>query len=76
MATVHEIEVWVMVNESGEWEVGTSVDEVGERFSANCSTNESSRVVCLKLKVPAPVVLTLTGEVPEELNGTIALTAE
>lgn len=76
MAQVHEVEIWVIVNESGEWEVGTGEDEAVERFNANCSADENRRRVCLKLQVPVPETVTLTGAVPGGADGEIALVAQ
>jgi hypothetical protein len=64
--TFTEVEVWVMVNESGEYEVGTNSDAVGELFSDNCTTREGVRKVCLKLRIPNPTTLTVSGELPAD----------
>lgn len=75
MAQVHEIYVWLMVNEQGEYEVATDSDACGELFTENCTQGEAVRKVCLKLRVPSPEPMELTGDVPPEPIGTITLTA-
>jgi hypothetical protein len=68
-----EIEVWVMVNENGEYEVGCDEDEVGERYSDNINDNLARRAVKVILTVPMPKPVTMRGTVPAEAEGEFAL---
>ncbi len=64
-AQMIEIEVWVKVNENGEYEVGTSGDEAKDRFEENIGDDgtQGMRFVKLTVKVPLPVTIEISGEV-------------
>jgi hypothetical protein len=68
-----EVEVWVMVNESGEYEVGVCDTSCKENFEANCSTGEMNKMFKLTLKVPLPKPQELTAEIPEEEDEPVEL---
>lgn len=69
MATVQEIEVWVMVNDQGEYVAhgdadklaGLYAEEVGEIAEAG-----GIRRIRLAVKVPLPEPIELTGEAAAE----------
>jgi hypothetical protein len=68
MATAFiEVEVWVKVNESGEYDVGHDADTACERFTENeFNEGESARLVKLVVKVPVPRPLTVKVELPDD----------
>lgn len=68
-----EIEVWVLVNADGEYEVGNDADQAYERFEENCDTSGARRMVKVVLTVPLPVECVLTGTVPAESTEGAAL---
>lgn len=62
-----EVEVWVKVNESGEYDVGHDEDTACERFLENeFHEGESVRLVKLLVKVPKPRPLTVKVELPDD----------
>lgn len=64
-----EIEVWVIVNESGEYDVGTDCDNAAERYAENIGGETGAvgiRQVRVTLKVPLPKVIELNAEVTAE----------
>jgi hypothetical protein len=62
-----EVEVWVKVNASGEYEVGADEDAAKERFTeAECDESEPARLVRMLVKVPAPRPIEVTVEVPDD----------
>ena len=66
MATEYTtVELFVKVNESGEYDCGSTAEEAGERFEENIGTDNETgyRLVKLTVKVPLPKPLELTGEV-------------
>jgi hypothetical protein len=66
-----EIELVVMVDEDGQWEVGRDTDDLLERWNDNIGEigPGASRFVRVKLKVPAPRAVELEAEVPAEPAG-------
>ena len=63
MATFKTVEVFVMVDEDGDYECGVDVDAATERFDDNVGGTGGRRLVRLTVKVPLPTVISLTGEV-------------
>ena len=73
MAKFQTIEVWVVVDEQGDYECAADFDAAAERFDENVGGNGGRRVVKLSVKVPLPTPIELPGEVeadpePSELK--------
>lgn len=65
--TTTTVEVWVLVDAIGDAEVGTSEDEVSERWESNIGThNGARRLMRIKLVVPLPKPQELTAVVPAD----------
>lgn len=66
--TTIQVEVWVLVDENGDYIASHDVDQLGEiyesQISADCGT--AKRKVKVLLTVPLPEPVTLTGTVPAE----------
>lgn len=60
------IELWVRVDENGDFGMGTDADTADEQYGENVGSLDglSSRLVCVKLEVELPTALELTGEAP------------
>lgn len=65
---MHELEVWVVVDESGDYVVAKDQGEAAELFENEVGGSEPRRQVKVTLRVPAPKVVELVGEVPAESN--------
>jgi hypothetical protein len=63
------VEVWVLVNDQGEYDVGPCDVSCQERFDENCSTGGARRLVKVTLNVPTPKAVELVGTVPAESEG-------
>jgi hypothetical protein len=63
MATT-TIEVWVMVDQYGDYDVGTSEGLAREAYDGNIGGDAARRLVKLLLTVPLPEPLVVTGTVP------------
>jgi len=62
-----EIEVWVKVNASGEYEVAGDEDAVKERFTeSQADESEPARLVRMVVKVPAPKPIAVTVEIEDD----------
>lgn len=63
-----EIEVWIVVDESGDYAIGKDEDEACERYTDDIGggDNYSKRRIKVSIQVPKPKVLELTGTVPAE----------
>ena len=72
MTDLHEIELWVAVNEDGDCEADTDEGTAHERLIENYG-GYNTRMIKLTLKVPLPKVTEATIEVPEE-GGTATVT--
>ena len=71
-----EIDVWVLVNDQGEYEVGCNDEECQERFGdADFTAGAPNRMVSLTMKVPKPVPQVVTVTVPELVESEIEVTA-
>ena len=75
MATMQEIEVWVMVNADGEYDCGTDEEKATENFEANCSTDGGRQLIKITLTVPLPETIEVEGTVPDT-EGTPTLTVK
>jgi hypothetical protein len=62
------IEVWVMIDEGGDYVADASEENLGQRYADDIGGDEgvARRKVKITLKVPLPKPIELTGEVPEE----------
>lgn len=61
-----EVEAWVIVDSSGNYAVGTSLDDACEAFEDSIGGSQPRRAVKLKLTVPLPGVPVLVGVVPAD----------
>ena len=64
-----EIGIMVMVDADGNWEIGVDADDLTERWTQNVGDPAeiaARRVVKVKVKVPVPAVVELSGEVAAE----------
>lgn len=66
---MHELEVWIVVDEGGDYALGKDQEGACQAFEDEIGGDQPRRQVCVKLKVPAPKVIELTGEVPAEPEG-------
>lgn len=66
-----EVEVLVMVDDQGQWEVGTDEDDLAQRWADNIGELEvgATRLVRVKVKVPCPKPVEVEATVAEEPNG-------
>jgi hypothetical protein len=61
----HEIEFWVLVNESGVFAVKQDRDECYQELEESGELNEPTRLIRVKLKVPTPKGTVVAAELPE-----------
>lgn len=75
-----QIEVWVKVDENGDYAVGAEQCDAEERYSDDIGDSCASRLikVVLSVPVPKPQICVLTGTVPdmEEMEGAELESAE
>lgn len=59
------VEIWVVVDENGDYDVGNDIDTASERFNDTVGFEKQTgtRQVKITLKVPLPTVLEVSGEV-------------
>lgn len=71
MATT-EVEVWILVDESGDYVVRKDGEELDEAYAEDIGcTNIALRRVCVKLTVPLPTPVVVTVTIPDEPNGAV-----
>jgi hypothetical protein len=70
MPRIKEIEIVVLMNEEGDWDVGATREEAFERLEDAYSSDggEARRAIHIILKVTVPESVVLRGEVPAEAN--------
>ena len=66
---MHELEVWLVCDESGDYVVAKDQDEAAELFENEVGGTQARRQVCVKLTVPAPKPVVMAGTVPAEPDG-------
>ncbi len=69
MATeLHECEIWLLCDENGNYVVAASPDSLAEKYDDDVGGGPelARRVVQVKVKVPVPSYVTLTGTAPAE----------
>lgn len=73
MATTYKtVEVWVLIDEDGDYEVGASAEEAATRYAdtvAQPDGERGMRRVKLAVRVPLPTPIELSGEVACEEAG-------
>lgn len=70
-----ECEIYIMVDENGDYTVDIGKDEVIERWENDIGSFGHQEIVCLKVLVPKPQVQTATVTLPadsEELTVTLS----
>lgn len=67
MPKTTQVEVWVKLNEAGDYDCGCDPAQAGERFEDSVGMDPESgyRLVKLVVVVPLPEPIVLTGEVTE-----------
>jgi hypothetical protein len=62
-----QIEVWVKVDQDGDYEVGTGSEDAAARFTENIGDDleRGTRMVKLAITVPLPSPIEITAEVPD-----------
>jgi hypothetical protein len=71
MAVV-EIELLVLVNEDGEWEIGVDDGDLKTRYEENVgelNAGAATRLVRVKLKVPTPRPVEVEAEIADQPDG-------
>lgn len=62
-----QVEVWVVVDENGDYVVDTASDSAEEKYGDDIGrTGIATRMVKVTLKVPYPKPIEVTAELPEE----------
>ncbi len=64
------IQVYVVVDEDGDYAVGTDEDEARENYEASYSA-PSRRLVCVELDVEKPTMVTVKGKLPMSGQGVV-----
>lgn len=67
MATMKTVEVWVKVDEDGDYDVGCDSSGAAERFTENVGDDaeKGTRLVKLMITLPLPVPFVATVDVPD-----------
>ncbi|MBP3953730.1 hypothetical protein J8F10_00245 [Gemmata sp. G18] len=72
-----EVDLVVMVDADGNFEIGTDTDDLKTRWEENIAelAPNATRMVAVKVKVPKPKVVELEAEIAEEPSETELKTA-
>ena len=67
-------ELYLAINENGEYDVGCDSDDAAERLRDNCG-GDQVRVICLNIDITAvvPVVIEVEAALPQREDGTFEL---
>ena len=72
MGELIEIEVLVLVDENGQWEVAEDAEKLKERYEetvGELDAGTATRLIKVKLKVPTPKPVELEAEIEEDAAG-------
>ena len=61
-----DCEVWIIVNEDGEYVAHEDEEQAGERFTDDCTQGIGTRRVKVTVRVPLPLPILATATVEEE----------
>ncbi len=69
----HECEIWLLCDENGNYVVAASSDDLANKYEEEIGGGHelARRVVQVKVKVPVPSYVTLTGTAPAEGEATL-----
>jgi hypothetical protein len=68
-----ECEVWVLIDENGDYSVGKDQEQAQEDYDGNINAPGAKRMVKLTIKIPLPVPVEVTVNVPEEKTGKVSV---
>ena len=75
---VCECEIYVVIDQSGDYAVGNSADAAREKYEEDIgglNECEGFRIVRMKVNVPLPEVVELTGTVPAQGAAKLSIVA-
>jgi hypothetical protein len=64
-----EIEVVVIVDEDGSYELGNSIEQAREMYNDNIGGDGAHHVITMKLKVPLPKPIVVSATLPQNDAG-------
>ena len=68
MAEIKEVEMFLMIDENGDYVIATEEGNLGDAYDEDIDggSDTARRIICVKLKVPLPQIVTLVASVPAE----------
>ena len=63
---MNEFEVWIIVDEDGNYSVGNDADQANELYDSDYNNSGARRVVKITVKMPLPKALECVVNVPAE----------
>jgi hypothetical protein len=68
-ANTAEVEIYLVVDTNGDYEVGVNEDDAPERFSENISGDSIRHMIKMTITVPLPRTIEVTAALPEREDG-------
>jgi hypothetical protein len=68
-ANVAEIEIYLVVDTSGDYEVGVNEDDATERFGENIAGDAIRHMIKMTITVPLPRTIEVSAALPEREDG-------
>lgn len=68
-----EIEIYIVVDEDGDYELGKEQDEATERYDENISSLQAKHVIKMTVQVPAPRIIEVAAALPATQDGSYSL---
>ena len=72
-AETADIEIYVVVDSDGDYEVGINDEEATERYGETISTSLPRRLIKMTITVPLPRAIEVTAAIPEKDDGSYEL---
>ncbi len=75
---MNEIEIWVVVDENGDYAISKDRDDLHDAYESdiNGNTDLARRVIRVRLNMPLPKPLEISGTVPSESEAGVVLTVK
>ena len=72
-AETADIEIYVVVDSDGDYEVGINDEEATERYGETISASLPRRLIKMTITVPLPRMIEVTAAIPEKDDGSYEL---